>query len=59
MESTSLSALADEQLAVARHAHSGRATHTIHGGHDHPLRQTLLALAQEHGLGEHDSPPFR
>jgi hypothetical protein len=46
MESTSLTALADEQLAVARHAHSGRAAHTIHGGHDHPLRQTLLSLAQ-------------
>jgi quercetin dioxygenase-like cupin family protein len=56
MESTSLTALADEQLALARQAHSGRAAHTIHGGHDHALRQTLLALARGHGLGEHDSP---
>jgi quercetin dioxygenase-like cupin family protein len=56
MESTSLTALADEQLAQARQNHSGRAAHTIHGGHDHALRQTLVALAQGHGLGQHDSP---
>jgi len=57
MESTSLGALATEQLDLARDHHSGRAAKTIHGGHEHTLRQTLIALASGHGLGEHDSPP--
>ena len=56
MESISLTGLVDEQLDVARAAHSGRAAHTVHGGHDHVLRQTVIALAAGHELGEHDSP---
>jgi quercetin dioxygenase-like cupin family protein len=28
----------------------------VHGGHDHRLRQTLLALAAGQGLAEHESP---
>ena len=56
MESLSLSELADEQLAAARAAHSGRAAHTIHGGHDHMLRQTVIALAAGRELAEHQSP---
>jgi quercetin dioxygenase-like cupin family protein len=30
--------------------------HTIHGGHTHELRQTVLALLAGHDLSEHDSP---
>lgn len=56
MESLSLTALANEKLAEARQAHSGRAAHTIHGGHTHELRQTLLALLAGHELSEHYSP---
>lgn len=56
MESFSLTALAAEKLAEARQAHSGRAAHTIHGGHTHELRQTVLALLGGHDLSEHDSP---
>jgi quercetin dioxygenase-like cupin family protein len=56
MESISLTALVDEQLEAARAAHSGRAAHTIHGGHEHLLRQTVIALAAGHELGEHASP---
>ena len=56
MESVSLNALADEQLAVAHDSKAGRAAHTIHGGHDHLLRQTLIALVGGRELGEHDSP---
>ncbi|WP_343599461.1 cupin domain-containing protein [Mycobacterium sp.] len=56
MESISLTTLADEQLAQARQAHSGRAAHTIHGGHALELRQTVVALAAGQGLAEHDSP---
>jgi quercetin dioxygenase-like cupin family protein len=56
MESISLTAVADEQLNLARQAHSGRAAQTINGGHDHFLRQTVIALVAEHELGEHESP---
>lgn len=56
MESLSLTELADEQLAAARAAHSGRAARTIHGGHDHMLRQTLIALAAGRELSEHHNP---
>jgi len=57
MESTSLIGLASEQLELARDHHSGRSAKTIYGGHEHLLRQTLIALASGQGLGEHDSPP--
>jgi quercetin dioxygenase-like cupin family protein len=56
MDSISLTSLAEEKLAEARQAHSGRAAHTIHGGHDHELRQTVMALLAGHELSEHDSP---
>lgn len=56
MESISLTSMASEKLSEARQAHSGRAAHTIHGGHDHELRQTVLALLAGHELSEHDSP---
>ena len=56
MQSISLTALAEEQLTLARQARSGRAARTIHGGHEHALRQTVLALLAGHELAEHDSP---
>jgi len=56
MDSISLKSLAEEKLAEARQAHSGRASHTIHGGHTHELRQTVMALLAGHELSEHDSP---
>ncbi len=56
MESISLTSLASEKLAEARQAHSGRAAHTVHGGHTRELRQTVLALLAGHELAEHDSP---
>jgi quercetin dioxygenase-like cupin family protein len=56
MESISLTSLASEKLAEAHQSHSGRVAHTIHGGHTHELRQTLLALLAGHDLSEHDSP---
>ena len=45
MESLSLTGLADEQIAAAKLAQAGRAAHTVHGGHEHSLRQTVIALA--------------
>jgi len=56
MNTTSLTQLADEQLDRARAASSGRAAVTVHGGREHDLRQTLIAIAAGHSLGEHDAP---
>lgn len=56
MDSVSLSELADQQLEAARSSNSGRSAHTVHGGHDHQLRQTLIALAGGRELSEHHSP---
>jgi quercetin dioxygenase-like cupin family protein len=56
MEGLSLERLIDEQLTAARSANAGRSARTIHGGQEHALRQTLIALAAGHSLGEHESP---
>lgn len=56
MNLTSLTQLAEEQLALARDASSGRAAVTVYGGREHDLRQTLIALAADRGLGEHEAP---
>jgi quercetin dioxygenase-like cupin family protein len=56
MLALSLTTLASEHIAAARATSSGRSAHTIHGGHDHHLRQTLLAVAAGHSLGDHNSP---
>ncbi|NYD40645.1 cupin domain-containing protein [Nocardioides panaciterrulae] len=56
MHGTSLTELIEERLAEARDHHSGRSASTVHGGHEHSLRQTLIALAEGHVLGEHESP---
>jgi len=56
MQKASLTALAREQLKVARDASSGRSARTVFGGHEHVLRQTVIALAAGHGLDEHVNP---
>lgn len=56
MQTISLSDLAQSHLHTARSASSGRSAQTIHGGHDHPLRQTLIALADGRSLDDHESP---
>lgn len=56
MSPSSLSVLAEEQLALARATDSGRSARTVHGGQDSPLRQTLVALVAGHALAEHASP---
>lgn len=55
MEKSSLTALAREQLKLARQASSGRSAKTVYGGHEHQLRQTLIALAAGHRLHEHEN----
>ena len=56
MRSTSLTALAAQQLELARGHSSGRASHTVYGGQEHHLRQTVIALVEGRALGEHESP---
>jgi quercetin dioxygenase-like cupin family protein len=56
MEKRSLTALGREQLVAAKAASSGRSASTVYGGHEHTLRQTLLALTAGSALDEHESP---
>lgn len=56
MNKLSLTALAREQLAGAERASSGRSAHTVYGGHEHVLRQTVIALVAGQKLDEHESP---
>src|SRR5215218_4029116 len=53
MEKISLTALARNQLEVARAASSGRSAQTVYGGHEHALRQTLMAGST---MDDHESP---
>ena len=56
MNKTSLTALAREQSELAGRASSGRSATTVYGGHEHTLRQTVIALAAGHKLDEHENP---
>lgn len=56
MDGISLTRLADEHMEAARSAKAGRSAHTVHGGHDHMLRQTLIAMTAGTELAEHNSP---
>ncbi len=56
MEKSSLTALARHQLDIARNASSGRSAATVYGGHEHVLRQTLIALVAGQMLDEHENP---
>jgi quercetin dioxygenase-like cupin family protein len=56
MDVLSLTDLADDHLRRARAGGAGRSAHTLYGGHDHRLRQTLIALLAGQGLDEHESP---
>jgi hypothetical protein len=56
MDKVSLTALGRQHLAAAHDAHSGRSAHTVYGGHQHALRQTLIALTAGSRLDDHESP---
>lgn len=56
MEKLSLTALVREQLTRAESASSGRSASTVYGGHEHTLRQTVVALAAGQKLQEHENP---
>ncbi|WP_432056641.1 cupin domain-containing protein [Streptomyces sp. bgisy022] len=56
MQKLSLDALAREHLERAGTASSGRSATTVYGGHEHVLRQTVLALTAGTSLAEHENP---
>jgi quercetin dioxygenase-like cupin family protein len=56
MQKESLTALVREHLETAARTPSGRSAHTIYGGHEHVLRQTLIALRAGATLDEHENP---
>ncbi|HVV31015.1 MAG TPA: cupin domain-containing protein [Mycobacteriales bacterium] len=56
MQKMSLDAIGREQLEDARQSSSSRAATTVVGGHDRVLRQTVIALAANGELSEHESP---
>lgn len=56
MQKLSLDALAREHLERAAASSNGRSATTVFGGHEHTLRQTLLALTAGTSLAEHENP---
>lgn len=56
MEKFSLTALGRLELETAHRAASGRASKTVYGGHEHVLRQTVVALVAGRELAEHENP---
>ena len=56
MQQESLTALVSQHLEAAAKASSGRSAHTVYGGHEHALRQTLIALRAGSQLDEHQNP---
>ncbi len=55
-QKTSLEALARAQIEVAAAAGGGRAAHTVYGGHEKVLRQTVIAMIGGAELSEHENP---
>ncbi len=55
MDTTSLTDTAEAHVRRARAAAHGRSAHTVHGGHDRALRQTVVALRAGTTLNEHNS----
>lgn len=56
MQSVSFTDLIAEQLDLAHKGTRGRAAHTIYGGSEHRLRETVMALLAGTELAEHESP---
>jgi Uncharacterized conserved protein, contains double-stranded beta-helix domain len=56
MQKLSLDAQAREHLERAAATSAGRSAETIYGGHEHALRQTIVALIAGSSLAEHESP---
>jgi len=59
MQRFSLEALGHELLDRAAGAGGGHTADTVVGGHEHVLRQTVIALVTGAMLAEHDAPARR
>lgn len=55
MRKFSLEALGRDHLDRAASSSNGRSASTVFGGHEHALRQTLIALRSGNSMAEHDS----
>lgn len=56
MQKLSLDALVRDHLKRAAAASTGRSAETVYGGHEHVLRQTLIAMTAGTTLAEHENP---
>jgi quercetin dioxygenase-like cupin family protein len=56
MQKLSLDARVREHLERAAASSTGRSAETVYGGHEHVLRQTLIALRAGTTLAEHENP---
>ncbi|MET7403647.1 cupin domain-containing protein [Dactylosporangium sp. NPDC005572] len=56
MEQFSLDARIRAHLERAAASSTGRSAETLYGGHEHVLRQTLIALRAGTSLAEHENP---
>ena len=56
LQKQSLDALGRKHLKQARASSARRSSETVFGGHEHVLRQTLMALIAGTIMGEHESP---
>ncbi|MGW5171610.1 cupin domain-containing protein [Streptomyces nodosus] len=56
MQKLSLDARVREHLGRAAASSTGRSAETLYGGHEHVLRQTLIALCAGTTLAEHENP---
>jgi len=56
MQKISLDALARDLLEKAASSSGGHTADTIVGGHEHALRQTVIAMVKGSTLDEHESP---
>lgn len=56
MRKLSLDAVAREQLKLATESATKRSARTVFGGHEHVLRQSVIALAEGAVMADHLSP---
>jgi quercetin dioxygenase-like cupin family protein len=56
MQKLSLDAQAREHLERAAASSAGRSAETVYGGHEHTLRQTLVAMVAGTTMAEHENP---
>lgn len=56
MQKMSLDAVAAHHIKTATANSAGRSSETVYGGHEHVLRQTVIALSAGATLAEHANP---